>query len=208
MEGANKKVIEEFRGISEAVIARVLKNDGDELTFGEVRPFAGMAELSKETTTSQETHYYDNVAAIVITSEGEDKLSLKTSALPLELLAEITGRHYDEEKDMIIEGERETRYFAFGYKTGVVGTSTEHDRYVWRYICQFSTPKESYKTKDNNATAEGQELELTSVFTQKKFDVGGKQKTIKAIVLKEGKADLSKFFDKVTLPDEVTVKQA
>lgn len=207
-ENANAKVIEEFRGVSDVVIAQITANTSTDLTYGEVMPLCGVAELSKETSTSQETHYYDNSAALVISGEGEDKLTLKTSAVPLDKLALITGRHYDANLDALIECEREQRYFAVGYKTGLVGSDTEHNRYVWRYVCQFDIPKESFKTKDNNATAEGQELTLTAIHTIKKFEIDGKQKSVKATVVKEGKADLSTFFDKVVLPGELTAKAA
>lgn len=203
------KKYEEFRGVSDVVIAPLLTNTLTELTYGEVIPLAGVAELSKDVETSQETHYYDNQAALVVSGEGADNYKLKMSALDLQRLALISGRHYDADTDMLVETPHTIRYFAVGYKTGVVGDSGEHDRYVWKYMCQFAIPNEAFKTKDNAATAEGQEITMTAIHTKKRFVINGESKPAKGIVVANtGKADLSTFFDKVTMPDEVKAVEA
>lgn len=203
--------IVETRGVSDVVIAPLTADTAEELTYGEVLELAGISELNKEVETSQETHYYNNVAALVISGEGADNYTMKLSALDLQRLALISGRHYDEATGMMVETERSLKYFAVGYKTGLTGDVEigDYDRYVWKYKCQFDMPNESAKTKDNNATAEGQEIKLTSIFTNHKFEIDGKQKAVKGIVVADiGKADLSQFFSKVTLPTEVTAKAA
>ena len=195
---------EEYRGISDVVIAPLVKNTATELTYGTVIPLAGIAELTRETETSQESHYYDNQAALVVSGEGADTVKMKVSALGLDRLAQISGRYYDETKDMYVETPRAIKYFAVGYKTGITGDSGEHDRYVWRYMCQFDLPSEAYKTKDNSATAEGQEVTMTCIYTKKRFTIDGEKKPLKALVVADtGKADLSTFFDQVTFPEDV-----
>lgn len=205
------KKIEEYRGVSDVVIAPLTADTTDELTYGEVVELAGISELSKEVETSQETHYYDNVAALVISGEGADNYTLKLSALDLQRLALISGRHYDETTGMLVETERSLNYFAVGYKTGLTGDVAlgDYDRYVWKYKCQFDVPGENAKTKDNSTTAEGQEIKLTSIFTNHRFDIDGKQKAVKGIVVANvGKADLTNFFKAVTLPTDVKAKDA
>lgn len=205
------KKIEEFRGVSDVVIAPLTADTAEELTYGEVIPLAGISELSKEVETSQETHYYDNVAALVISGEGADNYTMKLSALDLQRLALVSGRHYDEATGMLVETERKLQYFAVGYKTGLTGDVAlgDYDRYVWKYKCQFNMPGEAAKTKDNSSTAEGQEIKLVSIFTNHRFEIDGKKKSAKGIVVADvGKADLSTFFDTVTLPDAVKAAAA
>ena len=81
------------------------------------KELAGVAEIGKTTETSSEPHYYDNVPAIVINSTGSDEITLTTSAVPLDVLANITGQDYDETTGTLIEGERAVKYFALGYVT-------------------------------------------------------------------------------------------
>jgi hypothetical protein len=50
---------------------------------------------------------------------------------------------------------------------------------------------------------------VVSIFTKKRFNIKGKAKPVKGIVIPDnGNADLSTFFDKVTMPDEVNAVEA
>ena len=204
------KVIREFRGCKDLVAAKVLTNTSEELTFGEVRPIAGLAELTRDITVNSKTSYYDDVAANTMTSEGEDKLTCKISALTLEALAFITGREYNAELDALGESPVNPPLIAIGYQTEEVGGSGEYNRYVWRYCCKCAVPSESYKTKDDTADANGQELTITSIYPEKKFAFNGQEpKKYKALVVGTGgKADVSTFFENVTLPDALKATEA
>ena len=52
--------IVEFRGCDNVVVAEVTKDDATGYTVGNVVPLAPVAEISKTTENSSETHYYDN----------------------------------------------------------------------------------------------------------------------------------------------------
>ena len=202
-----EKIISEFRGCSDIVAALVTVNTDKELTFGDVRPIAGLAELSRDITVNSKTSFYDDVASNTTTSEGEDKITAKISALTLETLAFLTGRTYDAELDALGEGPINPPLLAIGYKTGETGSDGEHTRYVWRYCCKCALPSESYKTKDDSADANGQELIITSIYPNKAITFKGETKKWKALVVgTRGKADLSTFFEQVTLPDALTAK--
>ena len=202
-----EKTITEFRGCRDLVAAPVTKNTDQELTFGEVRPLAGLAELSRDITVNSKTSFYDDVASNTSTSEGEDKITAKISALSLENLAWITGRTYDADLDALGEGPIEPPLIAIGYKTGETGSDGENSRYVWRYCCKCALPSESYKTKDDSADTNGQELIITSIYPNKAIAFKGETKKWKALVVgTRGNADLTTFFDTVTLPDALTAK--
>ena len=204
--------IQVYRGVSDLVVAPLLVDTAEELSYGEVIPLAGLAELSKETETSQETHYYDNKAATVISGEGADTYTLRISALDLQRLALIAGRHYDETTGALLETVRKLKYFAVGYKTGLTGDAAigDYDRYCWKYKCQFDLPSEKAVTKDNTATAEGQEIKLTYIFTNKKFTTEeGESESAKGIVVADvGKCDLSTFFKQVSFLEDLQVATA
>lgn len=204
----------EYRGVEDFVAAEVLKDNNKEgesegYKTGEVFAVAGVSEIEKSTSSSNEPHYYNNIPAVVISSTGADEVKINASAIPLDVLAKITGQYYDENTGALIEGERETRYFAIGYKT----KKTNGDYvYVWRLKGTFNIPESTHNTENDGTDANGQELTFTGINTTHKFDKvldkNGNKKGAKAVNVDLGKdlADVSTFFDTVTTPDTLKAK--
>lgn len=195
----------EFRGVDNLVYAEVLTDDNGEsgYTTGEVKTLAPVATISKEVETSSESHFYDNLPLIVINSEGADTVSITCMPPALEILAEITGKDFDADLGMMVEGESAPKYFAIGYRTK--GTDGKY-RYVWRLKGQFAFPSEEVNTENNGTDTTNTTLTFTGISTTHKF--AKKNKPAKAIVVDEriGNADLSTFFDTVNTPDTVKAK--
>ena len=195
------KEIFEYRGIEGLVCAEVTADDADNYTTGTVFDIAGVAELGRTTENSSEAHYYDNIPAIIVSSVGADTVTITASAIPLDVLAKITGQKYDDTLGAFIEGDREVKYFAIGYKT----KKTNGDEvYVWRYKGQFNIPDSTHATEDNGTGANGQELTYTGISTTHKFTKTGKPAKAMDVDVALGKADVSTFFDSVTTPDTLT----
>ena len=206
--------IVEYRGVEGLVAAEVLTDDDNEgYTTGSVFAIAGVAEVSKTTDSSNEAHYYDNISAVVVSNTSSDELTISVSAIPLDVLATITGQNYDTATGALIEGPRDFKYFAIGYKT----KKTNGDiMYVWRYKGTFNIPDQTNTTEDNSTNANGQEIVYTGISTTHKFTKTGKG--AKALVVDTSKelADVTTFFNTVTTPDTlaaatqrtVTIEQA
>ena len=194
----------EFRGCKGLCYAEVTK-DGDTYETGAVKPLAPVAEIAKSVETSREAHYYDNKAMIIIDSEGADTVTF-TSAVPKDaVLAELTGRAYDETKGMFIESERETKYFAVGYILGETGEG-EDERYVWRYKGTFSIPDETSGTKNEGTDANNMTLEYAGIYTEHEFTNGkgtGKKGAAKSAYTRASakKFTAETWFSKVSDPD-------
>lgn len=200
-----EKKIFEYRGVSDAVYAEVTKDDGTEFTTGAVKDFVGVSEIARSTDSSNEPHYYDNVPAVIISSTGSDEVTINASAIPMDILAEITGQYYDETTGMMVECERTPKYFAFGYRTKKTdGTEV----LVWRLKGSFTVPDSDHITEDDGTDANGQEIVYTGISTTHKFTKTGKP--AKAVNVDTGLdlADTSKFFETVQTPDTVKVKGA
>ena len=193
--------VAEYRGVSDLVYAEVTKDDNETsggYVTGEVKSLAPVAEISRTTESSSEAHYYDNKPLIVIDSTGADELTLTVAAIPLDVLADITGQVYDETLGALIEGERTPKYFAIGYKT----KKTNGDEvYVWRYKGTFAIPDETATTENDGTDANGQELTFTGVTTTHKFTKNNAGAKALVVDTGAGTADVSKFFDAVTTPD-------
>lgn len=194
--------IVEYRGIEGLVYAPIIEDSTENFTTGDVKELAGVAELTKSTESSSEAHYYDNMPAVVIESTGSDEVTASVSAIPLDVLADTTGQTYDEATNMFIEGPRENKYFALGYKTKKTdGTEI----YVWRLKGTFSIPESTHNTEDDGTDANGQEITYTGISTTHKFTKTGKG--AKAInVEADGKANVTDFFTSVQTPDSVKAK--
>lgn len=198
------KEIYEYRGVEGLVAAEVIKDDADAYEAGEVFDIAGVAEIGRATENSSETHYYDNMAAVVIDSVGADTITCSVSAIPLDVFAKLTGQIYDAEKGVLIEGPRETKYFALGYRTK---NTKGEEVFVWRLKGKFNIPDQTNSTENDGTDANGQELVYTGIQTTHKFtnvkDKNGNIKGAKAINVNValGLADVSTFFDEVTTPD-------
>ena len=195
--------IVEYRGIEGLVAAKVLTDESEGITYGEVKAIAGISELTKETASASATHYYDNVPAIVIDSVGADTIKMNTSAVDLATVAWLTGQTYDETTGVFIEGEREAGYYALGY---ITRDTAGNQVYVWRLKGTFGIPSSTHKSADDGTDANGQELTYTGINTTAKFTKTGK--TAKAINVEISKelADVTNFFKTVQTPDTLKAK--
>lgn len=191
----------EYRGVEGLVAAEVLTDDDNTgYTTGEVFAIAGVAEIAKTTDSSNEAHYYDNIPAVVVSNTSSDAVTITASAIPLDVLGEITGQNYDTTTGALIEGPRDVKYFAIGYQT----KKTNGDvMYVWRYKGTFNIPDQTNSTENDSTDANGQEIVYTGISTTHKFTKTGKGSKAMVVDTAKNLADVSTFFDTVTTPDDL-----
>lgn len=202
--------IVEYRGVEGLVAAEVLYDNnettGEEGTIGyvtgQVFAIAGVAEISKTTDSTNEAHYYDNMPAVVISNTASDEITISASAIPMDVLATITGQVYDSTTGALIEGPRDVKYFAIGY----IAKKTNGDEvYVWRYKGTFNIPDQTNVTEDDGTDANGQEIVYTGISTTHKFTKTGKGAKALNVDTAKGLANVSTFFSAVTTPDTLAV---
>lgn len=203
--------VKEFRGCKNLVFAEVLSDDNESsggYVVGAVKRLAPVAEISKTVETSSESHFYDNKGRIIINSEGVDSVELTVAIPDDEVLAEITGRTYDQVKKMFIESERKSKYFALGYILGEKGDG-EDERFVWRYKGSFNVPDENSKTEDDGTDASNMTLTFSGIYTNHVFANGqgsGVAGSAKAAYIRSSSNIMTKeqWFNTVTTPDTST----
>lgn len=191
----------EYRGVSNAVIAEVTADDSENFTTGTVKDFTGVAEIAKTTESSNEPHYYDNIPAIIISSTGADEITINASGIPFDVLADITGQFYDSTTGMLVEKEREPKYFAFGYVTQKTdGTKV----LVWRLKGSFSIPGVTSQTQDDGTDAQGQEITFTGISTTHKFTAtNAPAKAVNIDTSVNTTMTEQAFFENVQTPDTI-----
>lgn len=207
----------EYRGVDNLHVARIICDDNE---TGEGHGYicekpvklAPVAEVSKTTETSADTHYYDNQPMFVINTEGSDSLTYTVAVPPLEMDALLTGRSFDKDTGMMVEGTRRDDYFAIMYRTKCVDGSY---RYVVKNKGSFSIPEDDHKTEDAGTDTTNRAyvytaIKTTHVFAKGKLEEDGTwtPAAVKGFVLDEryDKVDLSKWFDEIQTPDTVKAK--
>lgn len=188
----------EFRGCDCLVYAEVLTDDANGITFGAVAPFSPVAEIAKTVSSNSETHYYDNVGQIIIRSEGDDEITLTVPALPLDILAVVTGKTYDSNTGAYIDGESTEKYYAIGYRLRLTDGSY---RYVWRTKGAFSQiPDVTSATENDGTDTNNQQVVYTGVKSIYEFTNGGRAKGV-VVDERDGKYDCTDWFSAVVTPD-------
>lgn len=193
--------IYEYRGVEGLVAAPVTTDTAAAFETGEVFDIAGVSEIAKSTDSTNESHYYDNVAAVVTSSTGADELTINASAIPLDVLAQITGQAYDAATGMFVEQERTPNYFALGYKTKDTNGNVY---FVWRLKGRFGIPAQTNATENDGTDANGQELIYTGVSTIHQFTKTGKKAKAITVDTSVNAQDATTFFASVQTPDTVT----
>lgn len=193
----------EYRGVDNLVYAEVTEDSTANYTTGEVKILSPVAEIAKTTEVNSETKYYDNKPLLVNYAEGVDTLTITCIPLELKILAEITGKQFDEATGTMINGIRENnKYFAIGYRTK--GTDHKH-RYVWRYKGSFSIPDETFATETAGIETNNMTLTYNGIMPTHVFTKGGSVRDI-TVDERYDKVDVSKFFEEVVTPDTLTAK--
>lgn len=193
--------VDEFRGTDNLVYAEVTKDNneqGEGYVTGDVKILAPVAEISKAVETASDTKYYDNKPALTINAEGADTITLTIPALDLPTLADIVGKTYDITLGAFLDGEAIPKYFALGYRLRLTDGTY---RYVWRYKGSFAIPDETSQTENAGTDTNNQQLTYTGIKTMHKFTKTGTAQKALVVDERDGKADLSTFFDSVTTCD-------
>lgn len=204
--------ISEYRGVKSLYAAKVTEVtkmvNGVEETkeeYGVPFQLAGVQEIANELSESSETHYYDNVGAIVVDSEGDDTYTLTVSIPSLKTRSIIEGTYYDEKTGALIGTPKFRDYYAIGF----IGNKLNgEDEYVWVLKGKFSGGGATHSTKDDGTDATNLQYTFTSVHTVQEFDEipddDGNPQTLKTYTVEAGgRVDVSKWFDAVVTPENV-----
>ena len=197
--------ITEYRGVRNLVYAIITQDDAGGYTTGAVKPLAGVAEISKTSNSSSEPHYYDNYGAVIVVGKGADDLTISTSAIPFDVLSDLTGQYYDSLTGMYVEGKINPPYVAIGYETDKTDGSTV---YVWRLKCRCAVPDQTSSTQNDGTDANGQELNVMSIETEHTFMKNGDNASSVNVDGGLDLADVANFFATVQTPDTIQPKTA
>ena len=192
---------EEYQGFDSLCIAEITEDSKENYSVGEVEVLAPAGEISKTTESDLATKYYDNQPYLNIASEGADEVTLTVPVLPLSKQAKITGKLIDEATGALLDdGDPHVKYFALLYRLKFTDGTY---RYVVRHKGSFKMGDEAAKSQDSSTDSNNMTLTFTGIKTKHKFVKTNNGS--KAIVAdeREGKVDVSTWFEEVVTPDTI-----
>lgn len=155
-------------GCDNAVWAKVIKDDGVTLEYGEVMALPGLMSLSINPNTTTETAFYDDGPAESATTLGAIDVTMSKSALGPKEAATLLG-HAMDANGMVIYGANDTPpEGALGFRTL---RSDGSYQYCWLLKGVFTDPEESNETKGDSINFQNDELSGSFSKVNKKFTV-------------------------------------
>ena len=192
-------------GLDELYVALVTQDDAAGYAAETPEYFAPATEAVAEPITGLSTQYADNKPFDVMASEGETKITLTTTNIPIAILAKYLGKTFDTVSGRMFDtgGEAVPPDAALSFRSE---KSDGNQRYFQYLKGKFSVPKDEAKTIEASKEPKPAQIVFTAVNTVYKFDVGaGVLKSIKRIV---GDTDTTNFsatawFSQVQTPSVV-----
>lgn len=158
-----------------------LVNDSkDAYTAGANNYLAPAGQISHDPSVKQNTRYYDGIAMFTTSTEGETKVAVTVSGVPIMLGAILTGKFYDSTKGILIDtGEADNAPWAT--LSGRMELGDGGYRYFQYLKGKYSIGKEEAETKGDDIKPKTVELTYTAVATMFQWTVNNVKKSVKAL---------------------------
>lgn len=171
------------RGLSEVYAAEIISDENTDGGYKTGDPFhlIPAGEMSRTASSEKTPVYFDNAVFYQSGSETATDVSITGAALRPADVARLNAKHVDPETGAVLDtGEYTEKYFAVGGKTKNTDGTEE---YFWFAKGTFSIPEQTDKTEDDSTDTNGMTLNYSAIQTKHLFDVGGKKKPIKRVVI-------------------------
>lgn len=156
----------EYRGVRGLVYAEITQDTSAGYTTGKWQRLSGVQGITDTPSESSEAHYYDNMAAIIVDSEGADEVALVVSVPNNKTKAVLDGVGYNAAKDAIINTPKKRKYYAIGYIGKKVDGTEEA---VIHYKGKFSGGAVTRNTEDEGTEGTNLEYSFAGIHTAAKI---------------------------------------
>jgi phi13 family phage major tail protein len=186
-------------GLDNLYVAEVTQDDLSGYVADTPEYLAPAGEASQEPSSSFDIQYADDQPYDVSTSEGETKVNLTVTGMPLAMLAKITGRVFDSTTGRMYDNGGVAPYMALSFRSQ---KSNGSYRYYQFLKGKFDMPKEEVATKAESPDPKSLQLVFTAIRTTYKFDLGDINDSVKRIIGDEDTTNFSgsAWFNAVQTP--------
>lgn len=181
--------------LRDIVVSKLLTDEKGNVSYGPVKDYAPAKTATITPSSSNVPEYADDGIIDVISSNGSYTLSLGTSGVDDEVLADILGLDYEEGLTVYTK-DRVSPFVAVGFKSKKADGSFG---YVWMLKGKFSVPSSEFATQEDTPSPQGKTIEGT--FIDRKSD-GAIMATLDTA--KATGAEVASFFEAVYGAPEAT----
>jgi len=187
-----------LKGVDKLYYALVTQDDASAYAAGTPVVLAPLKAAVQSPKVNTKTDYYDNQPMFNLTGEGETKIKLDVTQLPLSVQAALLGKEYDSTNDSLYDNGGTAPYVAIGFRAkNSDGTYT----YVWYLKGNFAPYEEEANTETDSPEPKGVSLEYTAINTVKTWALSASVTgSIKRRVSRKA-ADGATWFDSVQIPE-------
>jgi len=186
-------------GLRDLYIALVTQDDVAAYAAATPQAFAPAVNASHKPKSDSKIQFADDTAFDVLTSEGETKLDLEVTAIPLSMLAIVLGKVFDAATGRMLDNVGTPPDVALSFRSIKSNGKYKYYQYLKG---KFSTPDEDQATKADSPEPKTTKISFTAIQTTYEFDLGDISKAVKRVV---GDEDATGFtgttwFDAVQVP--------
>lgn len=186
-------------GLRDLYIALITQDDANAYAAGTPQYFAPAVTASQSPTVNSKTQFADDESFDVMTAEGETKVELEVTAIPLEMQALVLGKVYDAATGRMFDNGGTPPDVALSFRSVKSNGSYLYYQYLKG---KFSSPSQESATKTDAPDPKNTKITFTGVKTIYQFDLGSVNDGVKRVV---GDQDADGFdgatwFDNVQVP--------
>lgn len=186
-----------IKGVDKLYYALVTQDDVSAYAAGTPVALAPIKTAVQTPKTSQVTMYFDNQPMFNFQGEGETKIKVEITDLPLSIQAEILGKVYDAVNESLYDGGGNPPNCALGFRAkNSDGTYT----LFWYLKGNFAAFEESAETETDTPAPKGLTIEFTAVRTTRQFALSGSITDSAKRRKSTKQSDVVTWFDAVRVP--------
>jgi len=196
IQAAEKKSVV---GLRDLYIALVTQDDADAYAAGATQAFAPAVSASHKPTRNSKTQYAEDGPFDILISEGETKVDLEVTAIPLSMLALVLGREFDAATGRMFDNGGVPPDVALSFRSVKSNGKYKYFQYLKG---KFSGPDEEQATKGDTPEPKTTKIGFTAIKTTHEFVLDGVTAAVKSVVGDEDATDFdgSTWFDAVQVP--------
>lgn len=186
-----------IKGVDKLFYALVTQDDAAAYAAGTPAALAPLKLAAQTPAANTKTDYYDNQPMFNFNAEGETKLKVDVTNLPLSLQAVLLGKVYDAVNDSLYDNGGTPPDVALGFRAKM---SNGDYKLFWFLKGKFKPFDEESAAETDTPDPKGFSLEYTAVRTVHQFDLNGSITDSVKRRVSTKQADVATWFDAVRVP--------